>query len=223
MKLESLKNGRKPSAQETSDGNRRRTNETGVTFAIPPATCGTIEGATPIQTPSRAEHGLGRRFFRVVRSLAAHLISMISAVLVSLAIAAPILEFLRVPAAESIYHFLSFICHQIPSRSAFIMGSNTGLCYRCLALYGAMGVGFALPLNTVVKRVGRKFLNDAHGLNLNRLTVVIAALFILMLFLDGFLPMVGWPPSTNPRRIITGLLGGWAIISVLAGANREVT
>jgi uncharacterized membrane protein len=148
---------------------------------------------------------------------------MISAVLVSLAIAAPILEFLRVPAAESIYHFLSFICHQIPSRSAFIMGSNTGLCYRCLALYGAMGLGFALPLNTVVKRVGRKFLNDTHGLGLNRLTVVIAGLFILILFLDGFLPMVGWPLSTNPRRIITGLLGGWAIISVLAGANREVT
>ncbi len=103
-----------------------------------------------IQTPSQAEHGLGRRFFRVGRSLAAHLISMISAVLVSLAIAAPILEFFRVPAAESIYHFLSLICHQIPSRSAFIMGSNTGLCYRCLALYGAMGLGFALPLNTVV-------------------------------------------------------------------------
>ena len=72
-----------------------------------------------IQTPSQAEHGLGRRYFRVGRSLAAHLISMISAVLVSLAIAAPILEFLRVPAAESIYHFLSFICHQYESRYTY--------------------------------------------------------------------------------------------------------
>jgi len=174
-----------------------------------------------VLTPSRAKHGLERRFFRVVRSLAAYPISAISTVLVSLAIAAPILEFLRVRAAESIYHFLSLICHQIPSRSAFIMGSNTGLCYRCLALYGAIGVGIALPLNTVVKRFGRRFLNEPHYLTLNRLTVVIAGLFILMLFLDGFLPMVGWPPSTNPRRIITGLLGGWAIISLLSGTPEE--
>ncbi len=174
-----------------------------------------------IQTPSRAKHGLGGRFFLVVRSLVAYLISAISTVLVSLAIAAPILEFLRVRAAESIYHFLSFICHQIPSRSAFIMGSNTGLCYRCLALYGAMGLGIALPLDTVVKRFDRKFLNDTHGLRLNRLTVVIAGLFILALLLDGLLPLVGWPPSTNPRRIITGLLGGWAIISILSGATEK--
>jgi len=110
-------------------------------------TSGTFDGALLIQTPSRAEYGPGGRFFRVVRLLAAYLISLISTVLVSLAIAAPILEFLRVPAAESIYHFLSFICHQIPSRSAFIMGSNTGLGYRCLALYGAIGVGIALVIH----------------------------------------------------------------------------
>ncbi len=101
------------------------------------------------------------------------------------------------------------------------MGSNTGLCYRCLALYGAMGLGIALPLDTVVKRFARKFLNDTHGLRLNRLTVVIAGLFILALLLDGLLPLLGWSPSTNPRRIITGLLGGWAIVSVLSGATEK--
>ena len=37
-------------------------NGTGVTFAIPPATCATIDGATHIQTPSQAEHGLGGVF-----------------------------------------------------------------------------------------------------------------------------------------------------------------
>jgi uncharacterized membrane protein len=194
--------------------------EPGPIIGLTPTT-GTIDGAPHIQTPSWAEHGPGGRFFRVGRSLAVCLLSVISVVLVSLAIAAPILEFLRVRAAESFYHFLSLICHQIPSRSAFIMGSNTGLCYRCLALYGAIGVGIALPLSKVVKRVGRTIRSDIHGVTLRRLTVVIAGLFILMLFLDGFLPIVGWPPSTNPRRIITGLLGGWAIISLLSGTPEE--
>jgi len=186
-------------------------------------TSGTIEGARTIETPSWAEHGPRRRFFQVGRLLVARLISVIATVFISLAIAAPILESLRVPAAESIYRFLSFICHQIPSRSAFIMGSNTGLCVRCLALYGAIAVGIALPLGKVVKRLGRMIFSDVDGLTSNRLTAAIAGLFILALFLDGFLPMLGWPLSTNPRRIITGLLGGWAIASVLVGVNREVT
>ncbi|MFQ5540413.1 MAG: DUF2085 domain-containing protein [Candidatus Binatia bacterium] len=159
----------------------------------------------------------------MARSLVAPLMSVTSTILVSIAIAAPILESLRVPAAEPIYRFLSFICHQIPSRSAFIMGSNTGLCYRCLALYGAIGAASVLPLGAVVKGLSRIILNRVHGLSLTKLTAAIAGLFILILFLDGFLPLLGWPPSTNPRRIITGVLGGWAIISVLAGRSREVT
>ncbi len=56
MKLESLKNGRKPSAQETSDGSRRRTDETGVTNTAGPPE-GTIDGEPTIQMPSRVEHG----------------------------------------------------------------------------------------------------------------------------------------------------------------------
>jgi len=184
-------------------------------------TSGTFDGAPTIQTPSRVEFGPRRCFFQVGRLLVARLISVIATVFTSLAIAAPILESLRVPAAESIYRFLSFICHQIPSRSAFIMGSNTGLCVRCLALYGAIAVGIALPLGKVVKRLGRVIFSDVDALTSNRLTAAIAGLFILALFLDGFLPMVGWPPSTNPRRIITGLLGGWATISLFSGTTEK--
>lgn len=156
---------------------------------------------------------LRTRFHRV-RLLAAQLISASSAALISLAIAAPLLESIRVPAAQRIYWLLSFICHQIPSRSPMILGSNVGLCFRCMAIYASLAAGMALPLSAVVKRLSG-FSNGMLRLTLNQSTAVIAGVFILVLLTDGLLPMFGWPLSTNPRRVVTGLLGGWAIASLL--------
>lgn len=158
--------------------------------------------------------------FNRPRMLLAYLTSIISIILISLAVIAPIFESFRLLAAERIYRLLSFICHQIPSRSPFILGTNVGLCYRCMAIYTAIGVGIALPLGRVVKRLGR-FFDRAHDQTFDRLTTVIAGLFIFLLFLDGILPFLGWPSSTNPQRISTGLLGGWAIVSLLLGTREN--
>lgn len=152
--------------------------------------------------------------FHSIQLLAARLISAGSAAVITLATAAPLLEHLRAPVAQRIYWLLSFICHQIPSRSPMVLGSNMGLCFRCTAIYAALAVGAALPLGAVVRPIARVF-KPVLRLNLNHLTAAMAGLLILLLFVDGLLPMLGWPLSTNPRRIITGLLGGWAIASLL--------
>lgn len=149
-----------------------------------------------------------------IRWVVAWSIGLCSASLVALAFAAPMLESARSPAAHPIYQLLSFICHQIPSRSPFVAGSNAGLCFRCMAMYTALAAGMALPLGTVIQRLRCGFYSLRH-LPLDRLVAGVGGLFILLLIADGLLPMLGWPPSTNPRRVVTGFLGGWTIASLL--------
>ena len=149
-----------------------------------------------------------------IRWVVARSIGLCSATLVALAFAAPLLEAARSPAAHPIYQLLSFICHQVPSRSPFVAGSNAGLCFRCMAMYTALAAGMALPLGTVIQRLRCGFYSLRH-LPLDRLVAVVGGLFILLLIADGLLPMLGWPPSTNPRRVVTGFLGGWTIASLL--------
>jgi uncharacterized membrane protein len=147
-------------------------------------------------------------------------VSAISTALISLAVAAPLLEAGRVPVAEPIYRLLRLICHQLPSRSPMIQGSNAGLCFRCMAIYAALALGTVLPLSAVV-RPFRSVFDGMPRLTLNQAVVLIASLLIILLTLDGLSPMLGWPPSTNPRRVVTGFLGGWAILSLLLLAREQ--
>ena len=149
-----------------------------------------------------------------IRWVVAWSIGLCSATLVALAFAAPMLESARSSAAHPIYQLLSFICHQIPSRSPFVAGSNAGLCFRCMAMYTALAAGMALPLGTVIQRLRCGFYSVRH-LPLDRFVAGVGGLFILLLIADGLLPILGWPPSTNPRRVVTGFLGGWTIASLL--------
>ena len=160
-----------------------------------------------MERPAGGLRGFHRRFAQVV--------SAISAALISLAVAAPLLEAGRVPVAEPIYRLLRLICHQLPSRSPMIQGSNAGLCFRCMAIYAALALGTVLPLSTVVRPL-RSVFDGISRLTLSQAVVLIASLLIMVLTLDGLSPILGWPLSTNPRRVITGLLGGWAIASLLA-------
>jgi len=149
-----------------------------------------------------------------LRRVVAWSIGFLSASLVALAFAAPMLESARSPAAPPLYRLLSFICHQVPSRSPFVAGTNAGLCFRCMAIYTALAAGMALPLGTVIQRLRCGFHSLRH-LPLGRVVAGVGGLFILLLIADGLLPMLGWPPSTNPRRVVTGFLGGWTIASFL--------
>ena len=164
---------------------------------------------TPTFCSSALAELVMKRVLTVSRFVVQWLLSITSATIVACALLAPILEYLRAPAAPATYRALSVICHQIPSRSLMILGSNAGVCFRCLALYCALALGTLFPLSWAMHRY-------AMTKNGRALVVRFASLmFLLCLFIDGFLPMMGWPPSTNPRRVVTGLLGGWGVVNLL--------
>lgn len=90
-----------------------------------------------------------------------------------------------------------FHCHQLPERSFFFRGRQFPLCARCTGLV----VGFILigPIVSVFT-LGNMYLSLA---------------FVLAMCLDGFLQLKGVRPSTNFRRISTGLTAGYGVFSIL--------
>src|ERR1041385_8256533 len=46
--------------------------------------------------------------------------------------------------SSPLYHFFSFICHQIPERSLHIEGEQLAVCSRCFGVYFGLVLGFAV-------------------------------------------------------------------------------
>ncbi len=88
-----------------------------------------------------------------------------------------------------------FRCHQLAERSFHIKGVQLPLCARCTGLV----IGFLLcgPLVTAFAPEN----------------MFVSMAFVVVMCLDGFLQLVGILPSTNIRRLITGLLAGYALFS----------
>ena len=90
-----------------------------------------------------------------------------------------------------------FKCHQLSERSFHIKGFQFPICARCTGLF----FGFVLigPIITVFT-LGNMFLS---------LTM------ILLMCIDGFIQLKGILESTNIRRLITGLLAGYGLFSII--------
>lgn len=84
----------------------------------------------------------------------------------------------------------AFGCHQIPERSFSFRGRPMPLCARCFG--AALGHFFSLGL-------------FAAGIFL---PLALCVAFLVALFVDWALQRWGGIMSTNPRRLIAGLLGG---------------
>ena len=88
-----------------------------------------------------------------------------------------------------------YICHKIPERSFFIRGKQFPVCARCTGIYIGNIVAFVLfwfiipPWWTV-------------------------ALLSVPILVDGIVQRIGLWHSTNLRRLITGILGGYSISTV---------
>lgn len=54
--------------------------------------------------------------------------------------------------AQAIYWFYSYLCHQLPSHSYFILGAQVAICQRCLAMYGMMFL-FGLVYSLIRRQV----------------------------------------------------------------------
>ena len=81
-------------------------------------------------------------------------------------------------------------CHQMPERSFFYKGFQFPVCARCTG--GLLGFAAAAPLFFFCK-----------------LDIRIALLLSFVMFLDWLLQFLKIRPSTNLRRLLTGMIGGF--------------
>lgn len=88
-------------------------------------------------------------------------------------------------------------CHQMPERSFFIGGRQLPVCARCtgviagqLLCVALLGFGIHLP-------------------------VFVALILALVMFVDWALQYLSVAESTNKRRLVTGVFGGFGYVTVL--------
>lgn len=115
-----------------------------------------------------------------------------------LAFAAPILEFNRSPLAKWCYEYLRLSCHQIPSKCLWILGSNTGLCLRCLGIY--FGFLASAIILMMVSRSGRPLFNKR--------LLTVTSILVAPLIIDGGISSSTAYISDGFVRLITGILFG---------------
>ena len=85
-------------------------------------------------------------------------------------------------------------CHQLPERSFFIKSYQMPVCARCSGVI----IGYLLAVPSYI----------LFGFHLG-----ISCLGCLCMLIDWSLQTLKIKPSTNQRRLITGVLGGFGIIS----------
>lgn len=124
-----------------------------------------------------------------------------SALLVGLAVSAPLLEAGRWGIASRIYSLLGYFCHQRPSRSWFLLGSNLGLCARTFSIYAALAAGGAALLASDRLQAWVRGRRRLWGV-----------LLIAPLAVDGTMQLTGVWASTNVLRAVTGILGGLGVL-----------
>lgn len=102
-----------------------------------------------------------------------------------------------------------WFCHARPERSLRWRGRPLPLCARCTGIYPALAAGVAAG-----------FLATPHPLTALLLAVPLA----LPLVVDGTTQSLGWRRSSNPLRLLTGLLYGFGcgicvgpLVSILRG------
>lgn len=116
-----------------------------------------------------------------------------SLLLVVLSLVAPIRQAIGgFPDGESVYRWLSLICHQLPSKSFWIFGFPCGLCSRCLA--GYLGVAVAALLVFRPQQYSKR--------------VLLGGTLLLPAMLDVAIQGATNYESANLTRALTGFFGG---------------
>lgn len=95
------------------------------------------------------------------------------------------------PLAAAVYWIGDLNCHQLASRSFFLNGNEMPFCARDLGLFIGLVVGMAVALLTKV-----------------RPPVYLLALGVVPLGVDGLLQLLTEYESSNPVRLLTGILAG---------------
>ena len=93
---------------------------------------------------------------------------------------------------------LGKICHQYPSHSFYIFGSNMGLCARCFSIYLGMLI---FSVSIVYVKINVRW----------TLRLIIGLVFCIPLIIDGTTQLYQLRMSTNSIRLMTGLFAGFGI------------
>lgn len=138
----------------------------------------------------------------VVRMLTIFIIAS-SSLLVILATLAPIKQSLvGYPSGEREYSFLINICHQYPTRCIWLLNRPMALCARCTFGY----IGVVIGCVTVLRN------NVAH---FSSGKLLLGLLIFLLMLIDPIIQLRTEYESTNYIRMITGMIGGYAITMFL--------
>jgi len=113
--------------------------------------------------------------------------------------------------SSPLYHFFSFICHQIPARSFFVEGEPFGVCSRCFGVYFGLLLGFAVyPLWRKIDEIEP----------LPRFWLFLS---LIPISIDWSLTIFGIWENTFLTRFITGLILGFACSTFIVPALVEIT
>ena len=113
--------------------------------------------------------------------------------------------------SSPLYHFFSYICHQISDRSFRIEGEQFAVCSRCFGVYFGLAFGFAIyPLwrnITEIEPLPRFWL----------------FLSLIQIAIDWSLTVFGIWENNHFSRFITGLILGIACATYIVPAIVEIT
>ncbi len=93
---------------------------------------------------------------------------------------------------------IKYICHRKPERSFFFKGRQFPVCARCTGFYTGL----------IVYLIWNLFYKHNYDLNM----LIISAIIMIPVAIDGFTQYFGLRESTNTLRFITGFVGGIGLI-----------
>ena len=110
-----------------------------------------------------------------------------------------------------LYHFFSYICHQMPSRSFHIEGEEFGVCSRCFGVYFGLFFGFLIyPLWCRIDEIEP----------LPRFWLILS---LFPIGIDWSLTIFGIWENNFLSRFVTGLILGVACATFIVPAIVEIT
>jgi len=113
--------------------------------------------------------------------------------------------------SSPLYHFFSYICHQVPARSFHIEGEQFGVCSRCFGVYFGLFAGFAgYPLWRRIDEI-------------EPLARFWLFLSLIPIAVDWSLTVFGIWENTFLSRFATGLILGVACATFIVPALVEIT
>ncbi len=129
------------------------------------------------------------------------------------------------PVVAQVYWFGDLNCHQKWYRSFYIHGNQMPVCARDTGMFSGIALGFlalskvrATPdlFETGIRALpGSGYLWVKKHLGARKGALVLFALLLAPMAVDGFTQALTSYESTNPVRYITGFMGGTAIAGLL--------